>query len=177
MFSHQIKNYNSRIFLTFALNSSFKITFKSLIVFKLLLFILLFLSWLMFILPSQKKSCTSNVDNNQLAMVAMFLDFIVVISPLISFKIGVCTLMKVFIALIRSWETTPMDNPSKSLREGVRQGDEVKVTSVPSMRFVIFFKIVQPTCSFMTFNCPKLHHIATLPILILLHWNCPKGDT
>jgi transcription elongation factor len=73
-------------------------------------------------------------------MVAMFLDFIVVISPLISFEIGVCPLMKVFIALIRSWETTPMDNPSKSSREGFGQGDEVKVTNVPSMRFVIFFK-------------------------------------
>jgi hypothetical protein len=33
-----------------------------------------------------------------------------------------------------------MDNPSKSSREGFGQGDEVKVTNVPSMRFVIFFK-------------------------------------
>jgi hypothetical protein len=73
-------------------------------------------------------------------MVTMFLDFIVVISPLVSFEIGVCTLMKVIIALVRSWETTPMDNPSKSLREGLGQGAGVKVTSVSSMRFVTFFK-------------------------------------
>jgi hypothetical protein len=73
-------------------------------------------------------------------MVTMFLDFMVVISPLVSFEIGVCTLMKVIIALVRSWETTPMDNPSKSLREGLGQGNGVKVTSVSSMRFVTFFK-------------------------------------
>jgi len=73
-------------------------------------------------------------------MVAMFLDFIVVISPLVSFEIGVCTLMKVIIALVRFWETTPIDNPSKSLREGLGQGDGVKVTNVPSMRFVTFLK-------------------------------------
>jgi hypothetical protein len=48
--------------------------------------------------------------------------------------------MKVIIALVRSWETTPMDNPSKSLREGLGQGAGVKVTSVSSMRFVTFFK-------------------------------------
>jgi hypothetical protein len=89
----------------------------------------------MFILPSQKQPCTSNV-----AMVAMFLDFIVVIPPLVSFEIGVCTLMKVIIALVSSWETTLMDSPFKSLREGLGQGDGVKVTSVPSMRFVAFFK-------------------------------------
>jgi hypothetical protein len=73
-------------------------------------------------------------------MVATFLDFIVVISPLVSFEIGVCTLLKVIIALVRSWEMTPMDNPSKSLREGLGQGDGVKVTNVPSMRFVTFLK-------------------------------------
>ncbi len=73
-------------------------------------------------------------------MVAMFLDFIVVISPLVSFEIGVCTLLKVIIALVRSWEMTPMDNPSKSLREGLGQGDGVKVTHVPSMKFVTFLK-------------------------------------
>jgi len=73
-------------------------------------------------------------------MVAMFLDFIVVIYPLVSFEIGVCTLLKVIIALVRSWEMTPMDNPSKSLREGLAQGDGVKVTNVPSMRFVTFLK-------------------------------------
>jgi hypothetical protein len=49
-------------------------------------------------------------------------------------------LMKVIIALVRSWKTTPMDNSSKSLKEGLGQGDGVKVTSVPSMRFVTFFK-------------------------------------
>jgi hypothetical protein len=54
-------------------------------------------------------------------MVAMFLDFIVVISPLVSFEIGVCTLMKVIIALVSSWEITPMDNPSKSSRERLGQ--------------------------------------------------------
>jgi hypothetical protein len=73
-------------------------------------------------------------------MVAMFLDFIVVISPLVSFKKGVCTLMKVIIALVRSWKTTAMDNSSKTLKEGLGQGDGVKVTSVPSMKFVTFLK-------------------------------------
>jgi hypothetical protein len=73
-------------------------------------------------------------------MVAMFLDFIVVISPLVSFEIGICTLMKVIIALVKSWETTPMDSPSKSLKEGLGQGYGVKVTSVPSMKFVTFLK-------------------------------------
>jgi hypothetical protein len=71
-------------------------------------------------------------------MVAMFLDFIFVISPLVSFEIGVCTLMKVIIALVRSWKTTPMECPSKSLKEGLGQGDGVKVTNVPSMKFVTF---------------------------------------
>jgi hypothetical protein len=42
-FHINVKNYNSRIVQTFALNSPFKVSFKSLIVFKLLLFILLFL--------------------------------------------------------------------------------------------------------------------------------------
>jgi hypothetical protein len=73
-------------------------------------------------------------------MVAMFLDFIVVISPLVSFEIGVCTLMKVITTLVSSRETTPMDSPSKSLKERLAQGNGVKVMNVPSMRFVTFLK-------------------------------------
>jgi hypothetical protein len=49
-----------------------------------------------------------NVGDNQLAMFAMF------ISPLISFEIGVCTLMKVII--VSSWEIAPMDKPVKIIK-------------------------------------------------------------
>jgi len=109
-------------------------------------------------------------------MVAMFLDIIVVIAPLVNFEIRICTLMKVIIALVKSWETTPMDNPSKSLREGLGQGYRVKVTVCHQLGLSFFLN--SSTYMLITFNCSKkLHHIATLPILILLHWNCPKGDT
>jgi hypothetical protein len=57
-----------------------------------------------------------NVNDNQLVMFAMFLDFTVVISLLISFEIGVCTLMKVIIALVNSWEIASMDKPIKIIK-------------------------------------------------------------
>jgi hypothetical protein len=67
----------------------------------------------------------------------MFLEFIVIISPLFIFKIGVYNFTKVVI-WIRFKETTSMDGPFESFRGGLRLGlglkNGVKITNVPSMR-------------------------------------------
>lgn len=51
----------------------------------------------MSILLNKKTSQTSDVKENWIAMIAMFLKFIVVIFPFVSFKIGVNILMKMVI--------------------------------------------------------------------------------
>lgn len=102
------------------INFSFKNTFKFITIFKLLIYTLFFLSQLISILPIEKASWKSNVKENWLTMVAMFLTFIIIIFPLVSFVLGACILVNVVIG-IEYVEVAPMNSPSKrtSLNGGV----------------------------------------------------------
>jgi hypothetical protein len=68
-------------------------------------------------------------------MVNLLLKFIVVISFIVSFEIGVCILMEVVIGV------------------GLRNG--IMVTNVPSMDLCSFFKTFQLSCPFVIFNRSK----------------------
>ncbi len=102
------------------INFSFKITFRFLTIFKLLIYTLFFLSQLISILPIEKASWKSNVYENWFTMVAMLLKFNIIIFPFVNFPSGACILVNVIID-IEFVEVTPMNSPSKrtSLNGGV----------------------------------------------------------
>ncbi len=86
----------------------------------MLIYTLFFLSQLISILPIEKASWKSNVKENWFAMVAMFLKFIIIIFPLVSFALRDCILVNVVIGM-EYVEVAPMNSPSKrtSLNGGV----------------------------------------------------------
>ncbi len=85
MDEHGTYNYMSKITPTLALNLSSNIIPNSLVIFKLVIFIMLFLSWLMSILLIKKASWTLEVEEKWVAMLAIFLAYITHISPLNTF--------------------------------------------------------------------------------------------
>jgi hypothetical protein len=88
MFLHQHVKYNSKIALTYILNYSCEIIFKSLSIFKWLILTLFWFSQLVSIFHNRTTSWTLDGRENQFALVAMFLEFMVTISSLHSFVIG-----------------------------------------------------------------------------------------
>ncbi len=90
MDEHGTFNYMSEIAPILALNLSSNIIPNSLVIFKLVIFILLFLSWLMSILLIKKASWTLEVEEKWVAMLAIFLVYITHISPLDTFSNGTC---------------------------------------------------------------------------------------
>jgi hypothetical protein len=76
-------------------------------------------------------------------MVNVLIKFIVVISFIVSFEIGVCISMEVVIGV------------------GLRDG--IMVTNVPSMDLCSLFKTFQLSCPFVIFNRSKPRHIITSP--------------
>lgn len=90
MDEHGTFSYMSKIAPTLTLNLSSNIIPNSLVIFKLVIFILLFLSWLMSILLIKKASWTLEVEEKWVAMLAIFLAYITHISPLDTFSNGTC---------------------------------------------------------------------------------------
>jgi hypothetical protein len=88
MFLHQHVKYNSKIALISILNYSCEIIFKSLSIFNRLILTLFSLSQLVSIFHNMKASWTLDGRENRFAMVAMLLEFMVTISSLHSFAIG-----------------------------------------------------------------------------------------
>lgn len=89
-------------------------------------------------------------------MVAMVLEFMVVISPLLSFAIGLCIHFKV-VNEIGFEELAPMKGIIDSLGGGLllRLGDEDWVMGVRSMRLCHLFKTFRLACPLMDFSLSK----------------------
>lgn len=117
-----------------------------------------FLSQLTFIFLNKKASHTLIIENNRLVMVAMFLKFMHVIPPLLTFALRPCILTRV-VNGIRSRESTKMEGLSNSLRGrlclGLGLQNRVKVMGVWLMKLCRLFKIFQFACPLMDFNHSK----------------------
>jgi hypothetical protein len=119
---------------------------------------LFFLSRLTFIFLNKKASHTLVIEDNRLVMVVMFLKFMLIISPLLTFALRPCILTRV-VNGITSRESTKMEGLSNSLRGrlclGLGLQDRVKVMGVWLMKFYHLFKTFQFACPLMDFNHSK----------------------
>ncbi len=122
-----------------------------------------FLSQLTFILLNKKTSETLNVKDNRLVMVAMFLKFMPINFPLLTFASRPCILTRV-VNGIRSRESTQMEGPCNSLWGGLWLGlglqDKVRVMGVWLMKLFRLFKTFWLACPSTDFSHSKntSHH-------------------
>lgn len=115
-----------------------------------------FLLQLSFIFLNKKTSQTLDIEKNKLVMVVMFLKFMLLISPLLTFVLRCCILTRV-VNGIGSMESTKMEGPSNSLKGGLwlGLGLQDRVMGVWLMKFCRLFKTFQLTCPLVDFSHSK----------------------